>query len=198
MHGTRTLWLMRHGKQTSTNEPGVCQPNAPLSPEGREQVLWAKGHLIKSQSFAFLCSSPWQRARETAELIEPDGKWQFTARLRPQNNKKLDEIYDTPEPPRDLKELDERDSDILTNEKAAFIAFMAEVVRKLPVNGHALLITHLPLTDLAREELAEDIVQYEQRHGHGEIYQLRFKLVGPGCRYSKFEHLQLPPELRTH
>ena len=69
MHGTTTLFLVRHG-ETDWNAAGRWQgqTDVPLNPRGREQAREVAGRL-RSVGLAAIASSDLLRARTTAEIV---------------------------------------------------------------------------------------------------------------------------------
>ena len=69
MHGTTTLFLVRHG-ETDWNAEGRWQgqTDVPLNPRGREQAREVAGRL-RSAGLASIASSDLLRARTTAEIV---------------------------------------------------------------------------------------------------------------------------------
>lgn len=59
------LWLLRHGQAESLRHADAARQ---LTAQGREEVCLAAGHL-RDQSLSGVLSSPYVRARQTAELV---------------------------------------------------------------------------------------------------------------------------------
>ena len=70
------LYLVRHG-QTELNVQNILQGwhDSPLTERGREQALAARtAFAARGVAFDHVYSSPWDRARHTAELIVGEGR----------------------------------------------------------------------------------------------------------------------------
>lgn len=84
----KTVYFVRHGQSEHNVAPVFQSPDSPLSEEGRGQAL-SMAERVAKISFDVLISSPFVRAKETAEAIaQASGKTieiseLFTERIKP-------------------------------------------------------------------------------------------------------------------
>jgi phosphohistidine phosphatase len=70
MQHARTLYLLRHAIAAPSGAAGFADADRPLTPEGiRKMKAAAKGMRGMNLGFERLWSSPYRRARETAEIV---------------------------------------------------------------------------------------------------------------------------------
>jgi len=101
-----SLYVLRHGIAAERGTPGYTKDaDRPLTPEG-EQKLWQIAEAMKALelSFDLILSSPYLRARQTAELVAETLKARkrldFSDHLTPGGNtKKLVELLNRLQPP---------------------------------------------------------------------------------------------------
>ncbi len=84
----KTIYFVRHGQSEHNIAPVFQSPDSPLSEEGKRQAL-SMAERVAKISFDVLISSPFVRAKETAEAIaQASGKTieiseLFTERIKP-------------------------------------------------------------------------------------------------------------------
>jgi phosphohistidine phosphatase len=89
------LYLLRHGIAVDPSLPGFAKDaERPLTPKGRRRLRQIAGAMVAlKNSFDVILSSPYVRARQTAEIVAKTLKWRkklgFTDELAPGGNPKL-------------------------------------------------------------------------------------------------------------
>src|SRR5713101_1805823 len=88
------LYILRHGLAVEPGAPGFAKDSdRPLTPKG-ERKLWRIAEAMKAMdlSFDLILSSPYVRARQTAEIIaeafNARQKFEFSDNLTPNGNSK--------------------------------------------------------------------------------------------------------------
>ena len=104
------LYLLRHGIAVDTGTPGFAKDeDRPLTPKGKRRVRQIAGAMMKLElSFDLILSSPYVRARQTAEIVAPilgsRKKLGFTDALTPGGNPKslIEDLLERPSPPENV------------------------------------------------------------------------------------------------
>ncbi|HUC31510.1 MAG TPA: histidine phosphatase family protein [Candidatus Paceibacterota bacterium] len=84
----KTVYFVRHGQSADNISPVFQSPNSPLNEKGREQAKSIAAR-VSGLSFDALIASPFERAKETAEIIsvatgkEPEYSDLFVERIKP-------------------------------------------------------------------------------------------------------------------
>jgi len=85
------LFILRHGLAVDHGTPGFSDPDRPLTPEGKSKLRDIAAAMIELElDFDLILSSPYKRARQTAEIVaeklKAQKKLEFTEALIPQGS----------------------------------------------------------------------------------------------------------------
>lgn len=188
---TKEIWFQRHGECLVDPSPqaGMWQPSAPLTENGRALLTEVRRRYFAGKHFELLYHSPFIRAKQTAEIIVPDGNWEAMAELAPCLKDELErQLVTTPKEkwPTSHEELDRFYPGLLESEESWVCSGVQKVLNFLKEGQGALLIGHQPHLDLLRRHFDSSFPRLGQVASKGDIYLMEF---GDNNHLVGFKHL---------
>jgi len=160
----KKISLMRHGDNATDSDfatHGIWQPQSKLTKDGAQQLTELRDNYFVDKKYQISICSPFDRTRQTGEIILPNNQWVVEDKLVAEKLEKLDTIYKT-QNPATIGEIEALLPGFCKDTQTRIMSVVEQTLNDLKSGKEAIIIGHEPSLTLALSMFDKKFDAYTQ------------------------------------